>query len=46
MQPTQLINKTGNAFLEKQLTERLAEMGGQPSTTMYIRKLGEIVSIP
>ena len=46
MQPTQLINKTGNAFLEKQLTERLAEMGGQPSTTMYIRKLGEIISIP
>jgi len=46
MQPTQLIDKTGNAFLEKQLTERLSEMGGQPSTTMYIRKLGEIVSIP
>ncbi len=46
MQPTQLIDKSGNVFLEKQLTERLAEMEGQPSTTMYIRKLGEIVSIP
>ncbi|NRT88517.1 hypothetical protein [Clostridium beijerinckii] len=46
LRPTKFINQTGNIFFEKQITERLAEMGGKPSISMYIRKLKEIVKLP
>ena len=46
LKPTVLIDKTGNAFLEKQLTERLLEMGGSPSSSMFIRTIKETVDLP
>ncbi|WP_139131978.1 hypothetical protein [Fusibacter sp. 3D3] len=42
LKPTNLIDRTGNVYLEKQLTERLAEMGGIPGESMQIRKTGTI----
>ncbi|WP_430885885.1 hypothetical protein [Fusibacter sp. JL216-2] len=46
LKPTVLIDKTGNAFLEKHLTERLLEMGGSPSSSMFIRTIKETVDLP
>ena len=46
MKPTVLIDITGDAVNEAKLTQRLSEMGGQPSENIIIRKLGEIVHIP
>ena len=46
MKPTILIDITGNAVNEAKLTQRLSEMGGQPSEKILIRKVGEIVHIP
>lgn len=46
MKPTVLIDITGNTINEAKLTQRLAEMGGQPSESILVRKLGEIIYIP
>lgn len=46
MKPTVLIDITGDAANEAKLTQRLSEMGGQPSESILIRKIGEIVHIP
>ncbi len=46
MKPTVLIDVTGDMANELKLTQRLAEMGGQPSESIIIRKIGEIVQIP
>ena len=46
LKPSIMIDKTGNAFLEKQLTERLNTMGGSPSTSIFIRTIKETVFIP
>ena len=46
MKPTVLIDITGDAVNEAKLTQRLSEMGGQPSESILIRKIGEIVHIP
>lgn len=46
MTPTILIDVTNNPAEEAKLTQRLNEMGGQPSTSILIRKIGEIVHIP
>lgn len=46
MKPTKLINITGNAIEEAKLTQRLSEMGGRPSESIFIRKMKEVVYIP
>ncbi|MBQ3513204.1 MAG: hypothetical protein IJA32_05310, partial [Lachnospiraceae bacterium] len=46
MKPTVLIDITGDAANEAKLTQRLSEMGGQPSESILIRKIEEIVHIP
>lgn len=46
MKPTVLIDITGDAANEAKLTQRLSEMGGQPSESILIRKIGEIVHVP
>ena len=46
MKPTVLIDITGDVANEAKLTQRLSEMGGQPSESILIRKIGEIVHLP
>lgn len=46
MKPTVLFDITGDAVNEAKLTQRLSEMGGQSSESIFIRKTGEIVHIP
>lgn len=46
MKPTILIDITGDVANEAKLTQRLSEMGGQPSESILIRKIGEIVHLP
>lgn len=46
MKPTVLVDITGDAISEEKLTKRLFEMGNQPSETILIRKVGEIVNVP
>ena len=46
MKPSKLVNITGNAIEEAKLTQRLDEMGGKPSESIFIRKIKEVVNIP
>lgn len=46
MKPTVLHDITSDVENEEKLTQRLSEMGGQPSESILIRKIGEIVHIP
>ncbi len=46
MKPTVLHDITSDVENEEKLTQRLSEMGGQPSESIFIRKIGEIVHIP
>ena len=46
MKPTVLIDITGDVANEAKLTQRLSEMGGQPSESILISKIGEIVHLP
>lgn len=43
--PTRLINKTGDELLEARLDERLAEMGGIGSDTIRVRGAGFTASL-
>lgn len=46
MKPSKLINITGDAIEEAKLTQRLSEMGGKPSKSIFVRKIKEVVNIP
>ena len=46
MKQTVLIDITGDVANDAILTQRLSEMGGQPSESILIRKIGEIVHLP
>lgn len=46
MKPSKLVNITGNVVEEAKLTQRLEEMGGVPSDSIFIRKIKEVVNLP
>ena len=46
LKPSKLIDVTGNVLEETRLTQRLNEMGGVPSESIFVRKIKEIVHIP
>ena len=43
-EPTQIVDVTGDAFAEKRITQRLAEMGGSGSDTIRVRGAGSDAS--